>query len=72
MATVGERRSLPSPEAMLGQPWSHWVDAAKLHGNDGAALEENFKEYGKNREAMRLCREGEFDVDRFLTSYDNQ
>lgn len=35
MATVGERRSLPSPEAMLGQPWSHWVDAAKLHGNDG-------------------------------------
>ncbi|XP_039215796.1 ataxin-7 isoform X1 [Crotalus tigris] len=58
MATVGERRSLPSPEAMLGQPWSHWVDAAKLHGNDGAALEENFKEYGKNREAMRLCREG--------------
>ncbi|XP_054832846.1 ataxin-7 isoform X2 [Eublepharis macularius] len=57
MATVGERRSLPSPEAMLGQPWSHWVDAAKLHGNDGAALEESFKEYGKNREAMRLCRE---------------
>lgn len=35
MAAVGERRSLPSPEAMLGQPWSHWVDAAKLHGNDG-------------------------------------
>lgn len=35
MAIVGERRSLPSPEAMLGQPWSHWVDAAKLHGNDG-------------------------------------
>uniref|UniRef100_A0A8D0L7R5 Uncharacterized protein n=1 Tax=Sphenodon punctatus TaxID=8508 RepID=A0A8D0L7R5_SPHPU len=59
MATVGERRSLPSPEAMLGQPWSHWVDAAKLHGNDGTALEESFKEYGKSREAMRLCREGE-------------
>ncbi|XP_074861050.1 ataxin-7 isoform X2 [Carettochelys insculpta] len=57
MATVGERRSLPSPEAMLGQPWSHWVDAAKLHGNDGTALEESLKEYGKNREAMRLCRE---------------
>ncbi|XP_075794612.1 ataxin-7 isoform X3 [Pelodiscus sinensis] len=57
MATVGERRSLPSPEAMLGQPWSHWVDAAKLHGNEGTALEESFKEYGKNREAMRLCRE---------------
>lgn len=25
----------------------------------GTALEESFKEYGKNREAMRLCREGE-------------
>lgn len=35
MATVAERRSLPSPEIMLGQPWSNWVDAAKLHGNDG-------------------------------------
>ncbi|KAM7402561.1 hypothetical protein PAMP_017789 [Pampus punctatissimus] len=35
MATVAERRSLPSPEIMLGQPWSKWVDAAKLHGNDG-------------------------------------
>uniref|UniRef100_A0A8U7P8M0 Ataxin 7 n=1 Tax=Corvus moneduloides TaxID=1196302 RepID=A0A8U7P8M0_CORMO len=57
MAAVGERRSLPSPEAMLGQPWSHWVDAAKLHGNDGTPLEESFKEYGRNREAMRLCRE---------------
>ncbi|KAJ7415434.1 hypothetical protein BTVI_38174 [Pitangus sulphuratus] len=60
MAAVGERRSLPSPEAMLGQPWSHWVDAAKLHGNDGTALEESFKEYGRNREAMRLCREEGF------------
>lgn len=35
MATVGERRSLPSPEIMLGQPWSNWVDVAKLHGNGG-------------------------------------
>lgn len=35
MATVAERRSLPSPEIMLGQPWSNWVDAAKLHGHDG-------------------------------------
>lgn len=35
MATVAERRSLPSPEIMLGQPWSSWVDNAKLHGNDG-------------------------------------
>uniref|UniRef100_A0A672ZH44 Ataxin 7 like 1 n=1 Tax=Sphaeramia orbicularis TaxID=375764 RepID=A0A672ZH44_9TELE len=31
MATVAERRSLPSPEIMLGQPWSNWVDASKLH-----------------------------------------
>ncbi|XP_057701534.1 ataxin-7 [Corythoichthys intestinalis] len=57
MATVAERRSLPSPEIMVGQPWSSWVDAAKLHGNDGAELEESFKDLGKNREAMRLCRE---------------
>ncbi|KAK5912908.1 hypothetical protein CesoFtcFv8_002737 [Champsocephalus esox] len=59
MATVAERRSLPSPEIMLGQPWSNWVDAAKLHGYDGAESEESFKDFGKNREAMRLCREGE-------------
>ncbi|XP_070701945.1 ataxin-7 [Pempheris klunzingeri] len=57
MATVAERRSLPSPETMPGQPWSNWVDAAKLHGNDGAESEESFKDFGKNREAMRLCRE---------------
>lgn len=35
MATVAERRSLPSPEIMLGQPWSNWLDAVKLYGNDG-------------------------------------
>ncbi|RVE72747.1 hypothetical protein OJAV_G00044460 [Oryzias javanicus] len=57
MATVAERRSLPSPEIMLGQPWSNWVDAAKVHGHDGAESEESFKELGKNREAMRLCIE---------------
>uniref|UniRef100_A0A673KL67 Ataxin 7 like 1 n=1 Tax=Sinocyclocheilus rhinocerous TaxID=307959 RepID=A0A673KL67_9TELE len=34
MATVAERRSLPSPEIMLGQPWSSWVDAVKLYGSD--------------------------------------
>lgn len=33
MATV-ERR-LPSPEALLGQPWTHWIDAAKHQGADG-------------------------------------
>ncbi|XP_053724076.1 ataxin-7 [Synchiropus splendidus] len=57
MATVAERRSLPSPEIMLGQPWSSWVDATKLHGSDGAESEESFKDLGRNREAMRLCRE---------------
>ncbi|KAJ8369735.1 hypothetical protein SKAU_G00097630 [Synaphobranchus kaupii] len=57
MATVGERRCLPSPEIMLGQPWSNWVDVAKLHGNEGAESEESLKECGKNREAMRLCRD---------------
>lgn len=57
MATVAERRSLPSPEIMLGQPWSSWVDAAKLHGHDGGESEESFKDLGKNREAIRLCRE---------------
>uniref|UniRef100_H3D0N9 Ataxin 7 n=1 Tax=Tetraodon nigroviridis TaxID=99883 RepID=H3D0N9_TETNG len=57
MATAAERRSLPSPEIILGQPWSNWVDSAKLHGGDGAESEESFKDLGKNREAMRLCRE---------------
>ncbi|XP_072238762.1 ataxin-7 [Leuresthes tenuis] len=55
MATVAERRSLP--EIILEQPWSNWVDAVKLHGHDGAESEESFKDLGKNREAMRLCRE---------------
>ncbi|XP_055503578.1 ataxin-7 [Leucoraja erinacea] len=55
MATV-ERR-LPSPEALLGQPWTHWIDAAKHQGADGTELEETFKECGKNREVMRLSRE---------------
>ncbi|TWW61790.1 Ataxin-7 Spinocerebellar ataxia type 7 protein -like protein [Takifugu flavidus] len=57
MATAAERRSLPSPEIILGQPWSNWVDSAKLHGSDGAESEESFKDFGKNREAMRLCKE---------------
>ncbi|TNN34510.1 Ataxin-7 [Liparis tanakae] len=34
MATVAERRALPSPDVMLGQPWGNWVDAAKLNGTD--------------------------------------
>nr|XP_055040336.1 LOW QUALITY PROTEIN: ataxin-7 [Misgurnus anguillicaudatus] len=57
MATVAERRSLPSPEIMLGQPWSSWLDAVKLYASDGAESEESLKECGKNREAMRLCRD---------------
>ncbi|KAJ3602730.1 hypothetical protein NHX12_030479 [Muraenolepis orangiensis] len=58
MATVAERRSLPSPEIVPGQPWSRWVDASKLHGDDGGAdSEESLKDLGRNREAMRLCRE---------------
>ncbi|KAB5536849.1 hypothetical protein PHYPO_G00112040 [Pangasianodon hypophthalmus] len=58
MAAIGERAaSLPSPEVMLGQAWSCWVDAVKLHATDGIEPEESFKECGRNREAMRLCRE---------------
>ncbi|KAM9593058.1 LOW QUALITY PROTEIN: ataxin-7 [Trichechus inunguis] len=57
MATVGERRPLPSPEAMLGQSWNLWVEASKLPGKDGTELDESFKEFGKNREVMGLCRE---------------
>ncbi|XP_075844720.1 ataxin-7 isoform X3 [Microtus pennsylvanicus] len=57
MATLGERRPLPSPEAMLGQPWNLWVEASKLPGKDGTELDESFKEFGKHREVMGLCRE---------------
>ncbi|XP_023560781.1 ataxin-7 isoform X2 [Octodon degus] len=57
MATAAERRPLPSPEAMLGQPWSLWVEASKLPGKDGTELDESLKEFGKNREVMGLCRE---------------
>ncbi|XP_023403327.1 ataxin-7 isoform X2 [Loxodonta africana] len=57
MATVGERRPLPSPEALLGQSWNLWVEASKLPGTDGTELDESFKEFGKNREVMGLCRE---------------
>ncbi|XP_053525329.1 ataxin-7 isoform X2 [Artibeus jamaicensis] len=57
MATVGERRPLPSPQTMLGQSWNLWVEASKLPGKDGSELDESFKEFGKNREVMGLCRE---------------
>ncbi|KAM6170607.1 LOW QUALITY PROTEIN: ataxin-7 [Rhynchocyon petersi] len=57
MATVGERRPLPSPEAMLGQSWNLWVEASKLPTKDGTELDESFKEFGKTREVMGLSRE---------------
>ncbi|XP_045146059.1 ataxin-7, partial [Echinops telfairi] len=57
MATVGECRPLPSPETLLGQSWNLWVEASKLPGKDGTELDESFKEFGKNREVMGLCRE---------------
>ncbi|KAB0360548.1 hypothetical protein FD754_004704 [Muntiacus muntjak] len=38
MATVGERRPLPSPEAMLGQSWNLWVEASKLPGKDARSV----------------------------------
>lgn len=42
MAAIGERAaSLPSPEVMLGQAWSCWVDAAKLHATDGESSSRN-------------------------------
>ncbi|XP_017567174.2 ataxin-7 isoform X1 [Pygocentrus nattereri] len=56
-ATAMAPASLPSPQITPGQSWSSWADAVKLHGGDGADSEESFKECGKNREAMRLCRE---------------
>ncbi|XP_012815986.1 ataxin-7 isoform X2 [Xenopus tropicalis] len=55
MAAGGDRTSLPSPGAMLGQPWAHWVEAVKLHGLE--ELEESWKECDKKRESMRLSRE---------------
>ncbi|ELW65589.1 Ataxin-7-like protein 1 [Tupaia chinensis] len=58
MATLD--RKVPSPEAFLGNPWSSWIDAAKLHCSDNVDLEEAGKEGGKSREVMRLNKE---DVD---------
>ncbi|OCT85968.1 hypothetical protein XELAEV_18024138mg [Xenopus laevis] len=55
MAAGGDRTSLPSPGAMLGQPWAHWVDTVKLNGLE--ELEESWKECDKKREAMRLSKE---------------
>ncbi|XP_053325327.1 ataxin-7 [Spea bombifrons] len=56
MAAGGERGSLPSPGAMLGQPWGNWLDAARLNGADDE-LDETSKESENKREAMRLSRE---------------
>ncbi|XP_069499814.1 ataxin-7 [Ambystoma mexicanum] len=56
---MATRAALPSPEAMLGQPWNHWLQHAKLplYAQHVTELEESFKEHGKSREAMRLSRE---------------
>ncbi|KAG8534990.1 hypothetical protein GDO81_029753 [Engystomops pustulosus] len=48
--------ALPSPGAMLGQPWGHWLEATgRLHDEP----DESYKEGDKKREAMRLSKEGE-------------
>ncbi|XP_022538524.2 ataxin-7 isoform X1 [Astyanax mexicanus] len=56
-ATAMAPACLPSPQITPGQSWSSWADGVKLHGGDGPESEESFKECGKNREAMRLCRD---------------
>ncbi|KAM9327220.1 ataxin-7 [Gastrophryne carolinensis] len=45
--------ALPSPGDMLGQPWGHWLEAARLPEE----LDETYKEIDKKREAMRLSTE---------------
>ncbi|XP_068109894.1 ataxin-7 isoform X2 [Hyperolius riggenbachi] len=47
--------ALPSPGAMLGQPWVSWLEAARIQGCDD--VDESFKEIDKKREAMRLSKE---------------
>ncbi|XP_077132007.1 ataxin-7 isoform X1 [Ranitomeya variabilis] len=46
--------ALPSPGAMLGQPWLHWLDAARLHDEPAESYKESSD---KKREAMRLSKE---------------
>ncbi|XP_041071479.1 ataxin-7-like protein 1 isoform X5 [Carcharodon carcharias] len=53
MATL--ERKVPSPEAFLGKPWSSWIDAARVQYTES---EDTGKEGGKNREVMRLNKEG--------------
>lgn len=57
MATVAERRSLPSPEIMLGQPWSSWVDAVKLYGSDGELIgrRRQLRFSGQPRQIASVC-----------------
>ncbi|XP_041071478.1 ataxin-7-like protein 1 isoform X4 [Carcharodon carcharias] len=56
MATL--ERKVPSPEAFLGKPWSSWIDAARVQCADNTESEDTGKEGGKNREVMRLNKEG--------------
>lgn len=57
MATAAERRSLPSPEIILGQPWSNWVDSAKLHGGDGEfpGVLNSARESEVERDSCQFC-----------------
>ncbi|CAM9361412.1 unnamed protein product [Lampetra fluviatilis] len=48
---------LPSPDAFLGQPWSSWIDAAKLPSTERLLSSDSVKDTGKNREVMRLNRD---------------
>ncbi|XP_048463785.1 ataxin-7-like protein 1 [Rhincodon typus] len=56
MATL--ERKVPSPEAFLGKPWSSWIDAARVQCADNPESEDTGKESSKNREVMRLNKEG--------------
>ncbi|XP_029115849.1 ataxin-7-like isoform X1 [Scleropages formosus] len=49
--------ALPSPQTVLGQSWSDWINAAQLQDQHGAESEESLKECDKNWESMRLSRD---------------
>lgn len=52
MATVGERRPLPSPEAMLGQSWNLWVFSLLLAP---LALCESVRKVEHSKTAFKGC-----------------
>lgn len=45
--------------ARAGKQVQLFIRMCRIVSFPGAELEESFKDFGKNREAMRLCREGE-------------